>query len=306
MVFNIRQTIGRLQQENEKGYYLAILRILVTVWFIKELFFRWPAFDWLYAPNSFLHLPPSLSLVAFGINVDFLHQHYMALVWCCLVLLILNLFGIGRNLVSLLLYLSINLLYHLNNKFANSGDEMSVLLLLYLSFANTFSHFVLFKRTPFSPEKEKVYNLISNLAAYSIIINLCLAYFMAGAFKVMDPYWRQGWGIYYFINDDRYSIFAAGGRHVPLPWLASAIVGYGTILTELLFPFLVFEKRTRNIILIICLLMHIGIYSFLMIYGMSVIFVIQYGLFYSNIEVMTAVEKVKTFTRKRFRFVVKR
>jgi hypothetical protein len=304
-LINIRQTIWRLQQQNEKAYYLAVLRVLVSIWFIKELIFRWPAFEFLYSNKSFLRLDPSTSLQAFGMNVFFLREHYLFIVWVCLLLLLLNLFGIGRNIVSLLLYLAMTVLYHLNNKFANSGDEMSIILLLYLSFANTFSHFVLFKRKPFSPEKEKIYNLISNLAAYSIIINLCLAYFMAGAFKLMDAYWQKGSAIYYFINDDRYSIFAAGSKHVPLPMWLSFIIGYGTVALELLFPFLVSDKKTRNIVLGLCLLMHLGIYAFLMVYGMSIIFVIQYGLFYSNEEVMSAAEKIKAFLNKLFRFAAK-
>lgn len=304
-MFGIRQTIWRFQQQNEKAYYLSVLRVLVSLWFIKELIFRWPAFAFLYSNQSFLKLDPAASLQAFGLDVVFIRDHYMALIWICLFLLLCNLFGIGRNIVSLLLFLSMTILYHINNQFANSGDEMSMLLLLYLSFANTFSHFVLFKRTPFSTEKEKVYNLVSNLAAWSIIVNLCISYFMAGAYKILQPYWQDGTAIYYFINDDRYSLFAAGSKHVALPWILSFVVGYGTVLLELLFPFLVFSKKTRPVILGLCLLMHLGIYTCLMVYGMSIIFVIQYGLFYSNEEVMAAAEKIKAFLKKLFRFAPK-
>ena len=304
-MFNLQQTIARLQQKNDKAFYLALLRVLVSLWFIKEMLFRWPAFEVLYSNHSFLKLESTYSLQLFGLNASLLKEHYMILIAVCMGLLLLNLFGIGRNIVSLLLFLSFTVLYHLDNKFANSGDEMSMLLLFYLSFANTFSHFVLFKRNPFSPQKEKLYNLLSNLAAYSIMINLCLSYFMAGTFKLMDPYWKNGTGIYYFVNDDRYSVFAAGAKHVDFPWVLSYIISYGTILLELSFPFLVWHKKYRNIIFIISLLMHLGIYSFLMIYGMTLIFIIQYGLFYTNEEVMAAAEKIKLFFRKLFRFTLK-
>lgn len=301
-MFSIQQTIWRFQQKNEKAYYLAVLRVLVSLWFIKEMIFRWPAFEVLYSNHSFLQLDPSYSLEAFGINGYFLKEHYMILVSVCMVLLLLNLFGIGRNAVSLLLFFSFTILYHLDNKFANSGDEMSMLLLFYLSFANTFSYFTLVKRKSLSPPKEKLYNLISNTAAYSLMLNLCMAYFMAGVFKLMDPNWQRGTGIYYFVNDDRYSVFAAGGRHVDLPLILSYIFNYGTLLLEFTFPVLVWYKKYRTIIFIICLLMHLGIYAFLMIYGMTIVFIIQYGMFYSNEEVMAAAEKIKLFFRKLFRF----
>jgi hypothetical protein len=200
-----------------------------------------------------------------------------------------------------IVFLSFTILYHLDNRFVNSGDDMSMLLLMYLSFANTFSYFVLYKRKPLSPSKEKVYNLISNLVAYSIMINLCACRILWQAyFKSMDYYWQRGLGIYYFINDDRYSIFAAEQKHVALPFALSYIINYGTILLELAFPFLVWYKRPRNVVFAICLLMHIGIYCFLMIYGMTIIFIIQYGLFYTNEEVMAVAERIRLFFKKRF------
>ena len=301
-MFDIEQTIWRLQQKNDKAFYLALLRVLVSLWFIKEMLFRWPAFEVLYSSHSFLKLESTYSLKLFGLNAHLLKEHYMVLVAVCMLLLLLNLFGIGRNLVSFLLFISFTIFYHLDNKFANSGDEMSMLLLFYLSFANTFSHFTLFKRKPLPPSKEKLYNLVSNLAAYSIMVNLCLSYFMAGVFKSMDAYWQNGMGIYYFVNDDRYSVFAAGSRHVALPFILSAIISYGTIILELSFPFLVWYKKSRNIVFAVCLLMHIGVYAFLMIYGMTIIFIIQYGLFYTNEEMMAVAEKIKLFFRKLFRF----
>jgi hypothetical protein len=301
-LFNIQQTIWRFQQKNEKAYYLAVLRVLVSLWFIKEMIFRWPAFETLYSNHSFLQLDSSPSLRAFGMDPHFLKAHYMVLVGVCMLLLLLNLFGIGRNIVSLLLFLSFTILYHLDNNFANSGDEMSMLLLFYLCFANTFSYFTLFKRKPLSPSKEKLYNLVSNIAAYSMMVNLCMAYFMAGIFKLMDPNWQNGTGIYYFANDDRYCVFAAGGQHVAMPMVLSYILNYGTLLLELTFPVLVWYKKYRNVVFIICLLMHLCIYAFLMIYGMTIVFIIQYGMFYSNDEVIAAAEKIKLFFRKLFRF----
>lgn len=301
-MFTLQQAIWRFQQKNEKAYYLAVLRVLVSLWFIKEMLFRWPAFEVLYSNHSFLTLNSTYYLQIFGISTFLLKEHYVVLVAVCMCLLVLNLFGIGRNIVSLLLFLSFTILYHLDNKFTNGGDEMSMLLLFYLSFANTFSYFTLFKRRPLQPKIEKVYNLVSNLAAYSIMINLCLAYFMAGVFKMMDPYWQKGTGIYYFINDDRYSVFTAGAKDVHFPLVLSYILNYGTLVLEFTFPLLVWHKKYRNIILIILLLMHLGIYAFLMIYGMTVIFIIQYGLFYSNDEVMAVAGKIKLFFRKLFRF----
>lgn len=299
-MFNIRQTIDRLQQSNEKAYYLAVLRVLVSLWFIKELLFRWPAFEVLYSNHSFLQLNTTKYFSFFRLNAAFLREHYMVLVWICMCLLVLNLLGIGRNIVSLLLFICFTILYHFNNRYANGGDEMSMLLLFYLSFANSFSHLTLFKRKPWPQTIEKIFNLISNLAAYSIMLNLCLAYFIAGTYKLIDPYWQKGTAIYYFANNERFSVFASGEKSVGFPLLLSYLLTYGTLFLELSFPVLAWCKKYRNILFLLMMLMHLCIYFFLMIYGMTIIFIIQYGLFYSNEEVRLAAGKIKSLPGKLF------
>lgn len=270
------------------------------------LLLRWPGIEIFYSNNSFLHVKASSSLYFLHIDPVWLRAHYMILIYACIVLLILNILGIGRNLVSLGVFLGFTLLNDLDDRITNGGDVMSTLLLLYLSFANSFSYFTLFKRKPLREPAEKLYNLLSNLAAWCIIINLCFAYFFSGFFKVLNPYWQNGTALHYFLNDERYSVFAAGGKYVEFPAFFLYIINYGTLLLELCFPVLVFyKKKYRNPILFTCFLMHLGIYSFLMVYTMSMIFVLQYGMFYSNEELLSLVEKIKAKFRRVFSFAVK-
>lgn len=291
-MFTIPQIIWRLQQTNQKAYSLAFLRVALSSWFLKELLFRWPAFEVLYSNHSFLKVTPSNALYLFRLSPVWLRDHYMMMLYACIALLLLNIVGIGKNIVSLLLFIALTLLYSINDKFSNSGDEMAMLLVFYLSFANTFSHFTLLKQRPLPLPKQKVYNLVSNLALYSILFNLCLSYFMAGLYKTQDPYWQHGTAIHYFLNDWRYSILA-GSNHVAAPAILIYILTYSTILFELSFPFWVWFRRSRNVVLLLGLMMHLGIYLFLMIYGMSVIFIIQYALFFSDEEIGPVIKKVK-------------
>jgi hypothetical protein len=304
-LFNINQLIARFQQTNEKAFYLAFLRVAVSCWFLLLMLLRWPGLELFYSNSSFLHIKVSSTLYFLRIDPVWAKTHYMALVYTAGVLTILNILGIGRNLVSLALFLAFVLLNGINDRITNGGDTMSMLLLFYLSFANTFSYFTLFKRKPFSDKKEKLYNLLSNMAAYSIVINLCFAYFFAGLFKLINPYWQNGTALHYFFNDDRYSVFAAGGKYVQFPPAILYIINYGTLLLEISFPVLVFYKKYRNKVLLICFFMHLGIYTFLMVYTMSLIFVLQYGMLYSNEEMLALVQKLKTISRKVFSFAVK-
>ena len=294
----IKQAVWQLQQRNQKASALAFLRVALCSWYLKELLFRWPALELLYSNNSILKIKASNSFQLFHLDIAFFYEHYLVLVYCCIVLLFLNLFGIGKNILAFILFIALTILYNLNDKFGNSGDEMVLLLFFYLSFANSFSRFTLFKQKQISVDKQHFYNLMSNLAAYSIIFNLCLAYFLAGTFKAQDPYWIKGIGIHYFLNDERFSIFAAGNTlHLPT-WLMY-LVNYGTIAFELSFPFLVWFRQSRNVVLSLGLMMHLGIYLFLMIYGMSIVFIIQYVLFFTEEELNQFFQKIKLLFIKR-------
>lgn len=297
-MFTVPQLVWRLQQTNEKAYYLAVLRIVTSLWVLKELLFRWPAFELLYSNHSFLQFKPG--------GMYFLHNHlhqlkenYMIIIYGCIILLVLNILGIGRNLVSFLLFLVLAVLLTMNNKFKNGGEQMALLLTFYLSFANTFSYFTLVKRKPFSERTEKLYNLLSNLAAYSLMLNLSFIYFMAGVGKLQDPLWHNGTALHYYLNNHRAFIFAGSGRHFELPGIVLYGLNYAVILLELTAPVLIWLKRYRLAALSLLFLMHLVIYCFFMLYGMSVIFVIQYGLFFKEEEIKKAFQKVKNLFLKK-------
>ncbi len=258
--------------------------------------------DIFYGSDSIVTVKPTGFVALLHLNSSWLRMHYQWLVFGIVFLSALNITGIGRNAVSLLLFIAVKILSDLNDKVSNGGDRMALLLLFYLAFANTYSYYTLQKRKPFSERNEKLYNLISNLAAWSLIINLCMVYFFAGFFKALDPYWQDGTTLHYFFNDDRYSVFIAPGGYIALPTVFLYIINYGTILLELAFPFLIWHKKFRNRVLFLCFLMHLGIYSFLMVYAMSVIYVLQYGLFYSNDEMLALAAKIRGMFKKLISF----
>ncbi len=100
-MFSISQLAQRLQQNNEKAFYLAFLRVATSVWLLKELLLRWPAFEVLYSNNSFFSIKPGVPYILYS-YMQSVREHYMLLIWLCMLLLVLNIFGIGRNLVSVL------------------------------------------------------------------------------------------------------------------------------------------------------------------------------------------------------------
>lgn len=264
-----------------------------------ELLFRYNAWELIYSNNSFINAEPEGLFFLQHYLVD-IKANYLVFIYALIMLLFLNVLGVGRNLVSVLLFCTYAILHGISNKYSNGGDQIALLLSFYLSPANCFEHFTLIKRKPFSERKEKLYNLISNLAAYSIMINLAFVYFMAGLGKLQNPIWLKGEAIYYYMNGERFLAFRDSQHPMEMPVIINYILNYGTILLELTAPFLIWFKKTKTITFLLLFLMHAGIYFFLMIYGMSVIFVLQYGMFYSEAEIKQRLITIKgCFYRKK-------
>lgn len=289
--------LNLLKADNRKRNYLALLRVMVSLWYLQQLFFRRNALDLIYSNHSILRLEPSWAMRFFHLDTAYFRADYPYLIGFAVLLLVLNLLGIGRNLVAFLLFLWMGFIYWLNDNYGNGGDKMALILLFYLSFADTYARFTLFKTKPRTPDCQAMANLVSNLAAFSIMLNLCLCYFMAFVHKLEDLVWLNGSAIRFALNDERFGAFAfnrwLGDRHYLI-----MLLSYSVLLFEATFPFLVWIPRWRKTMVVLGVLLHAGIFLFLMIYGMSIIFIIQYGLFLPNATVEKWLDMVRPGKRK--------
>jgi hypothetical protein len=286
-----------LFSKNQKSLYLAILRIAVSLYVLKDLAINWSSFDILYSNKSFVFREDAgvFSVIPGGIAM--VRDHYMVIVTACIICCLLNIAGIGRWLTALLLFLAVNMLHRLNVEFVNGGDMMLRFILLYMIFANSYDHFVVYRSKPFNEERQRLSNLVSNLAAYSLMIELCVAYFCSGNGKLHNELWMHGQAVYYSILADRFRGTPFNTAIAHIGWLMIG-ANYCAIVFELGFPFLVWIKKIRKQVLSAGVLFHLFIYIFLMIYGFEIVFLLIYGLFFSNEEVEVFVRKASRKVRK--------
>ncbi|MFH8367896.1 HTTM domain-containing protein [Streptomyces sp. NPDC018031] len=102
-------------------------------------------------------------------------------------------------------------------------------------------------------------NLVHNGALLVIMAEVCLIYATAGWYKIQGTRWQDGTALYYPLNLDYFS---------PWPGLADMLAGsglivmvltYGTVAVQVAFPFTVFNRRIKNVLLAVMVLEHIGI-----------------------------------------------
>ncbi|MCW3464592.1 hypothetical protein [Chitinophaga nivalis] len=271
-----------LTQTNTRSIYLSILRVALCLWLLKELTINWTSLELLYGTHSFLVAQNDILLTSIGVNIQYLREHYFVLIILYTTLVILYLLGIGRNLTAIFVFLLVELFQRMNNINLNGGDNLLKFMLLYLSFANTFQYLVLFNSHKVKKDPA-VCNMLTNLAAYSIMFHLCLAYFISGISKAHADVWYNGVATYYTFSLERFKGTSYNEAIVSNGWIV-LITTYATLLFELYFPVLIWVRKLRIPLIIVGICLHMGIYIFMMIYGFQIIFILTYGLFFTNEE----------------------
>jgi hypothetical protein len=290
----IQGWVDALCKENYKSFYLAFLRVAISLWLLKEVFINWGDMDILYSTKSFMVRNDAALFSSFPIKFSVVRDHYLVLIWIYIIVLLLNIAGIGRWVTAILLFLLMDTVHKLNFGFVNGGDILARLIVLYLVFANSYEYFVWFKTTNTDPQTKRLSNLMSNLAAYSIMLQLCVAYLSSGIAKLHYPVWLNGEALYYTLSMERF--VGTPLNHIIAHNAVLVKTGsYATLAFELLFPFLIWVKWCRKPLLIAGVIFHLFIYIFLMIYGFQIVFVLTYGLFLSNEEVLYAATTIKQF-----------
>jgi hypothetical protein len=283
----ISNIIKHLESKNHKGFYLSVMRVLLGIFLLKEILLKLPYINWLYSNNSIFQFNSHSSFIVLGIDVSVLKQYYQLIVGAYIITIILFIVGIGKRFTAFAIFILIVLLQKINNSTVNGGDKMARLLVFYFVFANSFDYFC-FKVK--NEKKTTTNNVVSNLAAYSIMIQLCIAYFVTFINKISNPYWFNGSATYYVFQTHAYqgTIF---NYKLAQSHLFVYLSTYFTLLFEGCFPFLIWFKRFKIPLLIGGLCLHLGIYFFMMIYNLQTIFLLPYGLFFSNDTLLQLIKK---------------
>ncbi|MGW7437785.1 HTTM domain-containing protein [Streptomyces sp. NPDC054849] len=102
-------------------------------------------------------------------------------------------------------------------------------------------------------------NLLHNAGLLVIMAEVCLIYATAGWYKIQGSRWQDGTALYYPLGLDYFT---------PWPGLSALVAGsgtlvmllsYGTVAVQVAFPFTLFNRRIKNVLLAVMMLEHAGI-----------------------------------------------
>jgi hypothetical protein len=246
------------------SYGLAAMRIasglLVLGWLLANL----PIAERIWGPGS-AYWDSQRSVLGYIWPLDVLRDAGTGTFWAwyllTIALVITFILGWRTRFTTPLLFIFYTGLNAQNTAIADGGNYFFRIMLIYLVFADISRRWSLDSRRRTRREKNEtqIGSVLHNLALCMVIAQLCIVYFEAGMYKVQGTLWQSGTAVYYPLASETYGA---------LPWLSAALTffawgtvlaTYFTVIIQVAFPFLLFNRYTRRIALIGILAMHLGI-----------------------------------------------
>ncbi|CAM5699555.1 HTTM domain-containing protein OS=Streptomyces fumanus OX=67302 GN=GCM10018772_12160 PE=4 SV=1 [Streptomyces fumanus] len=92
-------------------------------------------------------------------------------------------------------------------------------------------------------------NTAHNGALLVIMAEACLIYATAGWYKVQGSRWQDGTAVYYPLHLDYFSPWPALGDLLSFSGTMVMLITYGTVAVQVAFPFTLFNRRVKNVLL---------------------------------------------------------
>ena len=253
-------------------YFLTFLRVSAGLIAMVDLLSMLPDFTLLFSPNAtivpqeILYLPSEyfdLQHMFYGylFRNHFEVYFYSIAFWgylgsllCLTVGLFSRVAAIGALIFQLLIYKSFP-------EFNYGYDQFITMTFFYCCLFPVGKYYSIDSLMWGNRNKEK--KVMFNYQRV-LQIHLCIVYFSSGLAKLLDFDWWNG-------NSMWKSLCSISNEYYKIPSIILNIAGIGVVLLEVFYTALVFFKKTRQIALVLCILMHISIGFFLDLYPFAAI-----------------------------------
>ncbi len=186
-----------------------------------------------------------------------------------------------KRISTVLVYFFTMSLYHKTIPIQNAGFNLLVMVLVMLIFMDEKAN------DTKNPYLRTINITVSNFALWAARFQVIMLYVVASWFKLYGTSWLNGTAFYYVLYTDTFT----------LPWFRDLFISHSFVIHfvswfalsfQLLFPVLVWFKRTKPVMLALGVLFHLMIMLVMGIIDFSIIMIIMYLLFYIPKRIKTA------------------
>ncbi len=269
---------------------VQFFRAVTSLWVILGTLILLPAADQFYSLHSHIPLAETASSdflwflnILHSADLNYLYPLFILGQLICACFAGLSLFP---RCSSLALYFFTMNLDNRANVIMDGGNNLMHLILFYLIFASPH------QRKYTSTIWSYVDNLTTNLSFYMCRIQVALVYLTAGMLKLAGPLWTKGVALYYTMNVVEYGLpsIAKLMSHVPL---IMVIATYGTVLFQISFPFMIWNRKARPIYMTIGTLLHLQISLVMGLFMFGLAMCTSYFCFYTDAQASQILNTVK-------------
>jgi hypothetical protein len=117
----------------------------------------------------------------------------------------------------------------------------------------------------YAPEREPrilldvLANLAHNATLVVIMAEVCLIYATAGWYKIQGSRWQDGTALYYPLKLEYFTPWPELSGILASSGLVVMVLTYGTVMVQVAFPFTLFKRRVKNVLLVAMICEHAGI-----------------------------------------------
>ncbi|MEU0004062.1 HTTM domain-containing protein [Streptomyces sp. NPDC006314] len=99
-------------------------------------------------------------------------------------------------------------------------------------------------------------NVLHNGALFVIMAEACLIYATAGWYKIQGSRWQDGTAVYYPLHLHYFSPWPGLADLMSTSGTIMMLVTYGTVMVQVAFPFTLFNRRVKNVLLVLMMTEH--------------------------------------------------
>lgn len=291
-MLNLSSILNKLQKfsylmSNEMQFLIgaSILRIFIGLHIMFTYLIHFAQRYEIWGPNAFYSFDKCLE--NYGYTSLYLFNNsfvYFELIFVSgIVINTLYILGYRMRIVSIINFIWVWSLYQRNPYIHDGGNNILILIMLYLIFASLGEYFTINTKLDLN-EKPKFSIIIHNFSIMISLIQISLLYFFAGFNKAQGKMWVHGTALYYILQVDEYSINKSFTNFIIDNPYILVFGTYSALFLQLMFPILILNKYFKIPLLIGSILFHLSIIIFMGLFQFGFIMIALDLLFITDKE----------------------
>lgn len=277
----------------------TILRVILSFLILKDFIISFNNREYLFDDKGIVSYDIYLSIVNYfnidWIYIDFNNPLFVKL-FCIfgIIFSVLFFIGIFKRFSALILFFLLFLFKIRNIYMVDGGDNVILVILPFMVFVQSYSFIERYDDfiNRFTKGIKSVLNTLSRYFVFAIIIQICIIYLFASMHKLQGLVWRDGTALYYILNSYDFKVSFLN------EWISESIfliklLTWTTIIFQFTFPFLIWFRNTKNIIVLLGIFFHIGIFLLMRVDNFSFIMIACYAILFSDEEYLNINIKVR-------------